>query len=606
MKIIRKFGPILGLVLAITLLQTAVILAFSFTSLDPRQVEILLISLPASTIIAILAYMGLSRLTGDRDFSRAIDRFTVRDRQYLKYLSSLDRFKSDLIATNITDSVCEKILKFIPNIVPPTTAKIYLWREDLGTFSPFPREGTSEHFYIFDPFLLWVTEHDRIFHVSEFQTNPIYSQIKEHALLFAERTKSELLVPLILNRSLLGMLVLGARKEGGDYTQEELEKLNEVRSVSVMSLSNSIFYERLIELTETLEEKVRNRTRELENAQSQLVMSEKMASLGTMVAGIAHEINTPAGVINGSADNLESNMNYIVKNVFDVVRFARNRKLRKSFEIALLYILRDRKKSEPMESKDKFRIKKEIRDEMITLGIEPGLASDVSSFIIENDALEIRKYISEVIVHGESKGYYMLKHASNTNKNIKNIRYSIRNIVRIVKALKYYSHLDQSKSFTNADIIEGIENTLVIMHNQLKYGVEVRKNFSPIPKVVCNPDELNQVWTNLIQNANQAIRGQGVIEVSVYSGEEKVIVEIQDDGPGILPSIKDRIWDPFFTTKDQGEGSGLGLGIVKGIIEKHKGSISFDSRPGRTVFKVELPLRPPETSTNELVSADKP
>ncbi|TGK21084.1 GHKL domain-containing protein [Leptospira fluminis] len=596
MKIIRKFGPLLGLVLAITFLQTVVILTLNIGSATAKEKEVLIGSLLISAAAATLFYIVFSLITGDTSFSQTIDRLTVRDRQYLKYLSVLDKFKSDLIATNITDSVCEKILKFVPNIVPQASTKIYLWREDLGTFSPFPKDGAAEHFYIFDPFLLWITEHDRIFHTSEFETNPNLSQIKEHAISFTRRTRAELLVPLILNRSLLGMMVLGTRDVRREYSKDELDKLNEVRSVSVMSLSNSIFYERLIELTETLEEKVRNRTRELENAQSQLIMSEKMASLGTMVAGIAHEINTPAGVINGSADNLESNMNYIVKNVFDVVRFARNKKLRKSFEIALLYLLRDRKKSAPMESKDKFRVKKDIREEMTALGIESGLASDVSSFVIENDVLEVRKHIFEVIVHGEKKGYYMLKHASNTNRNIKNIRYSIRNIVRIVKALKYYSHLDQSKSFISADIVEGIENTLVIMHNQLKYGVEVRKNFASIPMVVCNPDELNQIWTNLIQNANQAIRGQGVIEISVYPKAEKVFVEIQDDGPGIDPGIKDRIWDPFFTTKDQGEGSGLGLGIVKGIVEKHKGQITFESRPGKTVFTVELPLRPPAVS----------
>ncbi len=599
MKIIRKFGPIFGLVLAAFLLQSALIIALDFKSLAPNRTAALLISLPFTTLGAIFVWIWFNKFSSDWNLSSALSKLTIKDQEYVKYLSYLDKFKSDLIATNITDSVCEKIVKFLPSIVNPQRAKIYLWREDLGKFCPYPNEDGEDHFYIFDPFLLWITEHDRIFYTEEFAESTKFLQIREHALTFAAKTKAELLVPFILNKSLLGMLVLGPRVDGRKYSNSELDKLNEMRSVSVMSLSNSIFYERLIELTETLEEKVRHRTRELENAQSQLIMSEKMASLGTMVAGIAHEINTPAGVINGSADNLESNMNYIVRNVFEIVRFARNKKLRKSFEIALLHILRDRKKNVPMESKDKFRVKKEVKEEMIQIGVEQSLASEVASFIIENDIMEVRKYIYEVILQPEAKsGYEMLKHASNTSRNIKNIKYSIRNIVRIVKALKYYSHLDQSKSFTSADLIEGIENTLVIMNNQLKYGVEVKTNFSPIPKVVCNPDELNQVWTNLIQNANQAIRGQGEIELSAYSFEEKVVIEVQDDGPGIDPAIKDRIWDPFFTTKDQGEGSGLGLGIVKGIIEKHKGKITVDSAPGKTVFRVELPLRPPEPNTD--------
>ncbi|WP_367898151.1 ATP-binding protein [Leptospira sp. WS58.C1] len=602
MKIIRKFGPIFGLVLAAFLLQSALIFGLDFRSLDPDRTIVLLISLPFTTLAAVFVWIWFNEFGPSWNLSSALSKLT--DHEYVKYLSSLDKFKSDLIATNITESVCDKILKFLPSIISTSRAKIYLWREDLGKFSPYPRDSGEDHFYIFDPFLLWITEHDKIFYSEEFIDNVKLQQIKEHALSFTAKTKADLLVPFILNKSLLGMLVLGPKNDGRKYTASELEKLNEMRSVSVMSLSNSIFYERLIELTETLEEKVRHRTQELENAQSQLIMSEKMASLGTMVAGIAHEINTPAGVINGSADNLESNMNYIVKNVFEIVRFARNKKLRKSFEVALLHILRDRKKSQAMESKDKFRIKRELKEEMIEMGVEVSLAGEVASFIIENDIMEVRKYILEILAQGAKPGYEMLKHASNTSRNIKNIKYSIKNIVRIVKALKYYSHLDQSKSFTSADLIEGIENTLVIMNNQLKYGVEVKKNFSTIPKVVCNPDELNQVWTNLIQNANQAIRGQGTIELSAYSSGDTVTIEVQDDGPGIDPSIKDRIWDPFFTTKDQGEGSGLGLGIVKGIVEKHKGKITVESMPGKTVFKVELPLRPPQP--NAETNLEKP
>ncbi|GBF39660.1 sensor histidine kinase [Leptospira johnsonii] len=602
MKIIRKFGPIFGLVLAAFLLQSALIFGLDFRSLDPDRTVVLLISLPFTNLAAVFVWIWFNEFGPAWNLSSALSKLT--DQEYVKYLSSLDKFKSDLIATNITESVCDKILKFLPSIINASRAKIYLWREDLGKFSPYPRDTGEDHFYIFDPFLLWITEHDKIFYSEEFVDNVKLQQIKEHALSFAAKTKADLLVPFILNKSLLGMLVLGPKNDGRRYNASELEKLNEMRSVSVMSLSNSIFYERLIELTETLEEKVRHRTQELESAQSQLIMSEKMASLGTMVAGIAHEINTPAGVINGSADNLESNMNYIVKNVFEIVRFARNKKLRKSFEVALLHILRDRKKSQVMESKDKFRIKRELKEEMVEMGIEVSLAGEVASFIIENDIMEVRKYIMEILVQGAKPGYEMLKHASNTNRNIKNIKYSIKNIVRIVKALKYYSHLDQSKSFTSADLIEGIENTLVIMNNQLKYGVEVKKNFSTIPKVICNPDELNQVWTNLIQNANQAIRGQGTIELSAYSTGDTVTIEVQDDGPGIDSSIKDRIWDPFFTTKDQGEGSGLGLGIVKGIVEKHKGKISVESVPGKTVFKVELPLRPPQP--NAETNLEKP
>lgn len=380
-----------------------------------------------------------------------------------------------------------------------------------------------------------------------------------------------------------------------------MDKLNEIRSVSVMALSNAIFYERLVELTETLEEKVRIRTRELENAQSQLIMSEKMASLGIMVAGIAHEINTPAGVINGAADNLDQNMNYLIQNIFDIVSLAKHRKLRKNFELVLLHLLRDKKSSE-LDPKEKFRLKNKLKEEMKSMSFNPTLSSELSNFIIENQIGEERKYLYNVILKDDDRGYLMLKNASNINRNIKNIRYAIRNIVRIVKALKSYSHLDQSKTLSPANIVEGLENTLVILHNQIKYGIKVVRNFREIPSVICNLDELNQVWTNLIQNAIQALKGKGKIEISVFPQNSFVIVEIEDDGPGIPLKIQDRIWDPFFTTKDQGEGTGLGLGIAKGIVEKHKGKINLTSNPGKTIFRIELPVNPEAVPSENIQS----
>lgn len=241
---------------------------------------------------------------------------------------------------------------------------------------------------------------------------------------------------------------------------------------------------------------------------------------------------------------------------------------------------------------------------MKNMNFSPALTSELSNFIIENQIGKERKYIYNTILKDDDRGYFMLKNAAYINRNIKNIRYAIRNIVRIVKALKSYSHLDQSKTFSSSNIIEGMETTLIILNNQIKYGIDVIKNFQEIPLVICNPDELNQVWTNLIQNSIQALKGKGKIEISVFPWNGCVVVEIEDNGPGIPAKIQDRIWDPFFTTKDQGEGTGLGLGIAKGIVEKHKGKITLKSNPGRTVFRVELPINP-ENNIVKVETRDK-
>ncbi|WP_017850988.1 ATP-binding protein [Leptospira interrogans] len=586
-------GPIVYLILLIVCFQLTFVFtirSFHFFSLESYEFLFTLLTGAILGFIIYIVSIRVLKLTSSKFLRRIFPFLQFSNSEIVKYLSILDQFKNDLIATNLTGLVCEKILKFIQTIIPTKKVIVFFWKEEMGKFAPFPDSGEIQ-FFIFDPFLLWITENDKIYNFKEFATDPSLSKIRNSAENFFTKTEAELVVPLILNKSLLGIIVLGERQNRKNYTLSEIDKLNEIRSVSVMALSNAIFYERLIELTETLEEKVKIRTQELEETQSQLIMSEKMASLGIMVAGIAHEINTPAGVINGAADNLDQNMNYLVQNVFDVVLFARYRKLRKNFELALLHLLREKKKSE-LDSKEKFRLKNQLKEEMKSMNFNPALTSELSNFIIENQIGKERKYIYNIILKDDDRGYFMLKNAAYINRNIKNIRYAIRNIVRIVKALKSYSHLDQSKTFSSSNIIEGMETTLIILNNQIKYGIDVIKNFQEIPLVICNPDELNQVWTNLIQNSIQALKGKGKIEISVFPWNGYVVVEIEDNGPGIPAKIQDRIWDPFFTTKDQGEGTGLGLGIVKGIVEKHKGKITLNSNPGKTVFRVELPINP--------------
>jgi signal transduction histidine kinase len=163
-----------------------------------------------------------------------------------------------------------------------------------------------------------------------------------------------------------------------------------------------------------------------------------------------------------------------------------------------------------------------------------------------------------------------------------------------VGALKSYSHLDQAK-IEAADLHDGIESTLTLLQHELKYGIQIVRRFGQLPRIPIYVDELNQVWTNLIHNAVQAIGGRGeiAVETEVATGEEVARVRVIDSGPGIDPEVLPRIFDPFFTTKGKGEGSGLGLLIVSKILQKHGGGIAVDSSPGRTCFTVVLPLSGP-------------
>jgi signal transduction histidine kinase len=206
----------------------------------------------------------------------------------------------------------------------------------------------------------------------------------------------------------------------------------------------------------------------------------------------------------------------------------------------------------------------------------------------------LKSYSPQVLV-----GY--LQENTYLHRNVVAIQRAIKQLQRIVGALKSYSHLDQAK-IEPADLHEGIENTLVILHHELKHGISVVRKYGLIPRVPVYIDELNQVWTNLIHNAVQALGGKGeiVIETAPPSEgpegpegsdrESMVSVRVMDNGPGIPPEILPRIFEPFFTTKAKGEGTGLGLGIVKKIVDKHGGRVEVTSEPGRTVFTVKLPV----------------
>ncbi|MEO0948456.1 MAG: ATP-binding protein, partial [Cyanobacteria bacterium J06641_5] len=140
-------------------------------------------------------------------------------------------------------------------------------------------------------------------------------------------------------------------------------------------------------------------------------------------------------------------------------------------------------------------------------------------------------------------------------------------------------------------IVDGIETTLELYHNYIKKGIEVIRNYQDLPEIEGYPDELLQVWTNLIHNGVQAMEGRGTLTISTDTNSDRVTVVVQDSGAGIEPAVQDRIFDPFFTTKSQGQGSGLGLSIAKEIVEKHRGQITLSSQPGQTEFTVVLPLK---------------
>jgi signal transduction histidine kinase len=170
------------------------------------------------------------------------------------------------------------------------------------------------------------------------------------------------------------------------------------------------------------------------------------------------------------------------------------------------------------------------------------------------------------------------------------IESSTSRISDLVGAIKEYTYMDQTP-VQNVDIVKSLETTLTIMNHKLKRGVVVKRDYEQIPLLVNSfGSELNQVWTNLIDNAVAAMDGNGELRVRTYREDNCVVVEIADNGPGIPADVKPHIFEPFFTTKGVGEGTGLGLDTVQRIVKKHRGSIQVDSKPGDTRFQVWLPV----------------
>jgi len=330
---------------------------------------------------------------------------------------------------------------------------------------------------------------------------------------------------------------------------------------------------------------------ELQAAQNQLVLSEKMAALGQLVASIAHEINTPLGAIRASSDNSAKALGEFLEMLPKLFRELEGDRQRYFLALIEKSISSDR----TFNTKEKRKFKREITKVLEANEIPKArrLADTLVDMKIYGEIEEILPFFKE------ENNNELLAAAYNLLRlkiNGKNIITAVERASKVVFSLKNYARYDQSGEQQLVQITDGLETILELYYNQLKQGVEVIRNYQELPPIWCYPDELNQVWTNLIHNAIQAMKGKGSLEIGVFQRDDNVEVTVTDSGSGIAPEILDKIFDPFFTTKPPGEGSGLGLDIVRKIIDKHQGTINVESRPGRTQFMVCLPKNPAEAS----------
>ncbi len=363
---------------------------------------------------------------------------------------------------------------------------------------------------------------------------------------------AQLLIPVVGKGQLHALLLLGKKQDGKEIPGEDLELLQILARQAAIAIENNNYIEaskKLIKkLTEAetreryvkeLEEKnqvLETLNRELRETQAQLIQSEKMASLGQLVAGVAHELNNPISFVYANMKQLE-HYTRAIKELLHLLSNAENNQL----------------------TTEELRAALQELDQKYDLHF---IESDLSNLIEES--LQGSQRVKDVVLN-----------------------------------LRNFSRLDEAE-FKDVDLHEGLEATLTLISNELKNRITVHKDYGQLPPIYCNPGNLNQVFMNLLINAAQAIEKKGNIWISTRVEDDQVVIIIKDDGKGIPQEVQDKIFDPFFTTKPVGKGTGLGLSICYNIIRKHRGTISVDSQPGRgSRFTVRLPIRTPRKTDQQ-------
>jgi signal transduction histidine kinase len=337
--------------------------------------------------------------------------------------------------------------------------------------------------------------------------------------------------PLKIESRIIGALSLNRFEAREFYTEEDLQQGSVWVNLITAVLENSILHDeqnQRIAMLSRMNEEMQELNQKLEAAHNQLLQSEKLASIGQLAAGVAHEINNPVGYVYSNLNTLRK----YVEDLFSVLDKYENLESVVPPNNELLESLRALKKKVDLTF----------------------LKTDVSSLVDESHE-------------------------------------GLARVTKIIQDLKDFSHVDQTDDWQLANLQTCIDSTLNIIKNEIKYKAKVVKQYSELPEVKCLPSQLNQVFMNLLVNAAQAIKQEGVITITTGAKEDKVWISVADNGEGIPPEHLNRIFDPFFTTKPVGKGTGLGLSVSYSIVQKHGGTIEVNSERGKgTTFTVTIPV----------------
>lgn len=313
---------------------------------------------------------------------------------------------------------------------------------------------------------------------------------------------------------------------------------------------------------------------------------DKLAALGKLSAGLAHELNNPAAAAARSADALLS--------CLERLRQLESQSYLSEANCVGIAKVENELRAELQPAAFKDQLERSDREEAITSWLEAQKIPEpwkLSAMLVDaNLTVEHLERFRDAA--GDSLAAALARFATmlEMQRIIEQISHSTKRISTLVKAIKEYSYMDQTP-VQEVDIVRGLETTLAILEHKIRKGINVVRDFaSDIPKVTANGGELNQIWTNLIDNAADAMKNKGTLRVRIVREGEDVLVEVADNGAGIPKEIQSRIFEPFFTTKGVGDGTGLGLDSVQRLVRKMRGTINFTSVPGDTRFQVRIPI----------------